>query len=279
MESVDRFPNATEMHSNVAQFQRRFPQISWPAEGHEWTFRDTDQDAARVPLVLLPGAGGTGDVFYRSAEVLRGTRRVVTVSFPALDDTKLMASGLLTALTNAGIHKFDLFGSSLGGYIAQLCIILEPQRVRRCMFANTFFDAGWLKAKIPREKLAATPAADHLSNTLAQLNAASEETPEKADFKHTMLAIVGPQQSAEMAKSALMAVLGSAALSKVALPDSQIAILDAPDDAVVDEPTREAMRRRYHGSRQFRLSSGGHYPALLNPQEFNAALVTHFKAE
>ena len=267
------------MHSNITDFQRRFPLIRWSAEGEDWTIRDTDQDAARIPLVLLPGAGGTGDVFYRTIEALRGTHRVISVSYPALDDASAMASGLLTLLAAAGIRSFDLFGSSLGGYVAQLCALREPHRVRRCMFANTFHDAGWLQKKISREKLAATSASEHLEITLGQLRSAGEETAQKADFKYTMLALVGSLQTAEMAKSALMAVLGATPISKVNLSESRIALLDARDDGVVDDPTRESMRERYLGSRQFRLSTGGHYPALLNPTEFAAALMTHFKGD
>jgi maspardin len=267
------------MHSNLSSFQRRFPLIQWNVNGVDWTLRDTDQDAARIPLVLLPGASGTGDVFYRTVEALRDTRRAVSISYPALDDADAMVSGLLTVLTDAGIDTFDLFGSSLGGYLAQLCALREPQRVRRCMFANTFHDARWLQKKISREKLVATSVAEHLENTLTQLRSAGEETAEKADFKHTMLALVGSLQTAEMAKSALMAVLGAAPVPKVCLPASQVALLDTRDDSVVDEPTREAMRERYLGSKQFRLATGGHYPALLNPTEFTAALMMHFKGD
>lgn len=267
------------MHPTLADFQRRFPLIRWTGPHEGWTLRDTDQDAARVPLVMLPGAGGTGDTFYRTIEALRDTRRLVSVSYPALDDAVAMASGLLAVLSAAGIERFDLFGLSLGGYVAQLCALREPLRVRRCMFANTFYDAGWLQQKISREKLLETPAEQHLANTLGQLRSAGEETAEKADFKHTMLALVGTQQTAGMAKSALLAVLGASPVPKVEMPEDLIAVLDTRDDMVVDEATRAAMRERYRGSRHFRLATGGHYPALLNPTEFTAALMTHFRGD
>lgn len=267
------------MKSNLADFQRRFPPIRWSVSGARWTLRDTDQDAERVPLVLLPGAGGTGDTFYRTIDGLRDTRRVVSVSYPALDDANDLASGVLAVLSEAGIEAFDIFGSSLGGYLAQLCALREPSRVRRCMFANTFFDASWLQRKIPREKLSATPAEEHLATTLGQLRSVGDETAEKADFKRTMLELVGTEQTADMAKSVLLAVLGAPPLPKVDLPEGRIAVLDTKDDPVVDEATREAMRERYLGSKHFRLGTGGHYPTLLNPTEFLAALLQHFRDE
>lgn len=241
--------------------------------------RDTDQDARRVPLVMLPGAGGTGDTFYRAIDALRERRRVVSVSYPAVDDVNDLASGLLVVLARAGIDRFDLFGSSLGGYLAQLCALQEPSRVRRVMFANTFHDASWLQQKIPRDGLRAKPAVDHLAGTLTQLRTLPEDTPEKADFKRTMLHLVGTDQTADMAKAALLAVLGAEPVAKVDLPASKLAVLDADDDPVVDGPTRDAMRKRYAASAQFRLTTGGHYPALLNPREFQAALLEHFRGE
>jgi maspardin len=267
------------MNSNLAEFQRRFPPVRWRAMGEEWTLRDTDQDAERVPLVLLPGAGGTSDTFYRTIDGLRDTRRVVGVSYPAVADANDLASGVLAVLSEAGIGTFDLFGSSLGGYLAQICALREPSRVRRCMFANTFYDAAWLQRKMPRERLLAMPAEEHLAGTLAQLRSIGEETAEKADFRRTMLALVGTQQTAGMAKSALLAVLGSTPLPKVGLPERQIALLDTKDDPVVDAATRDAMLDRYPDSKHFRLGSGGHYPSLLNPTEFLAALLKHFRDE
>jgi maspardin len=264
------------MNITLPEFQRHFPSISWSVKRASWTLRDTDQDADRIPLVMLPGAGGTGDVFYRAIDVLRTTRRIVSVSYPALDNADELASGLLSALSMAGVGTFDLFGSSLGGYLAQACALREPGRVRRGMFANSFYDSAWLQRKISRETVLATPAEESLANTIRQLQAAGEETPEKADYKQTMLALVGTEQTADMAKSALLAVLGTLVLPKAPLPADATALLDTQDDPVVDEPTREAMRERYRDSKQFRLPTGGHYPALLNPTEFVAALEQHF---
>ena len=267
------------MNSNLADFQGRFPATQWATLGSTWTLRDTDQDATRVPLVMLPGAGGTGDTFYRAIDTLRERRRVVSVSYPAVDDVNQLASGLLVVLAKAGIDHFDLFGSSVGGYLAQLCALREPSRVRRVMFANTFLDATWLQRKIPRNALMAKPADEHLAVTLTQLRALPEDTPAKSDFKRTMLHLVGTDQTAEMAKAALLAVLGAAPLPKVEFPASKLAVLDAEDDPVVDEPTRQAMRDRYAASAQYRLTTGGHYPALLNPDAFQAALLEHFRGE
>lgn len=119
----------------------------------------------------------------------------------------------------------------------------------------------------------------HLARTRSQLEASPEESAEQIDFKTTMLALLGHEQTAEMAKAYLAAVLGSEPLRRVDLPDDAIAILDTEDDAVVDAETRNAMRDRYRNSTRYTLARGGHYPSLLNPTAYNEAIRKHFGAE
>jgi maspardin len=262
--------------SPLHQFQERYPVATVETEGHIWAFRDTDPGSNRLPIVMLPGAGGTSDVFYHAIESLRASRRVIGVAYPALPDTDALARGLGTALSRIGIAEVDVCGSSVGGYIAQCFVHDEPDRVRLCMLCNSFLDASFLRSKISREKLLDTPAAEHLKSTLKQLERLVEETPEQVDFKHTMLALVGSEQTAEMAKAALLAALEATHIGLMPLLPSRIAILDTDDDPVVDEPTRASVRERYADSPQYRLRTGGHYPALLNPTAFTQALRAHF---
>lgn len=247
--------------------------------GQEWAWRDTDPKGTRLPLVFLPGAGGTGDVFYRAAGALKGDRRVMTVRYPALADVDAICSGLSGLLDALGMSLVDIAGSSLGGYIAQAVAIAQPERVRRVLFGNSFYDASWLQAKMSREAVLGTVPADHLARTVAQFGGLPEATPEQADFKSTMLALAGSEQTGEMALASLAAVLGAKPLKVVDLPPADIAILDTEDDPVVDIATKAAMRDRYQASTRYTFETGGHYPSLLNPQAYNDAIKRHFGHE
>lgn len=265
--------------ASLRAFQNASPTIHLDVEGAVWSLRDTDPGSGRIPIVMLPGAGGTGDVFYHVIEEIRTLRRVVSVSYPALSDVKDVRSGLAAALSNFGITQVDICGSSLGGYISQAFAIEWPERVRLCMLCNTFFDASWLRSKISRDSLFDTPAEEHLANAIRKLHELGEETAEQIDFKRTLLSLVGNDQTADMAKSALLAVLGAPTLDRIPLTPKAVAILDTRDDTVVDDPTRMSVRKRYHDSVQYLLKTGGHYPALLNPTEFTRAVLAHFASE
>jgi len=250
---------------SLRTFQTTFPASTTRVAGMDWAWRDTDQVSGRVPLIFLPGAGGTGDVFYRASYAVASTRRIIMVRYPALTETGAITAGLAALLAEIGLREVDIAGSSLGGYIAQTIAIRQPALVRRALFGNTFFDASWLKAKISRETVLSTPSEEHLARTITQLRTLPEGTPEQIDFKATMLALVGPEQSAETARASLAAVLSAEPLQPVDLPADAIAILDTEDDAVVDVATRTAMRDRYANSAHYTFETGGHYPSLLNP--------------
>jgi maspardin len=269
----------TQSDTPLRRFQDQYPARKVETEGGTWSFRDTDPGSKRTPIVMLPGAGGTGDVFYRAVEGIRTSRRVVTVAYPALPDVEALTSGLGAALSHMGIGELDVCGSSVGGYLAQLFVHETPERVRRCMVCNSFLNGTFLQNKIPYDKLLNTPASEHFQNTLRQLGGLREETIEEADFKRTMLALVGREQTAEMAKATLLAALGATQVGLMPLLPSHVAILDTEDDPVVDESTRVSVRERYAGSPQYRLRTGGHYPALLNPTAFTQALRAHFAEE
>ena len=265
--------------SLLKTFQTTFPASTSRIAGADWNWRDTDRGSGRLPLIFLPGAGGTGDVFYRAAHAIGDARRVITATYPALIDVGSITAGLAALVAEIGAKEVDIASSSLGGYVAQAFAIEHPSLVRRVLFGNTFFDASWLQAKISRDALLATPPEEHLARTLTQLRALPEDNAHQVDFKSTMLALVGSEQSAEMARASLAAVLSATPLRPVDLPADAIAILDTEDDTVVDVATRSAMRDRYGESARYTFETGGHYPSLLNPGAYAEAIGAHFGNE
>jgi hypothetical protein len=87
-------------------------------DGQRWRYRRTGSSAR--PLVMLPGIQGGGSVFFDVALVLGAELDLIAVTAPPIVDAAAMADAQAEFLLALGIRKIDLFGSSLGGYLAQV---------------------------------------------------------------------------------------------------------------------------------------------------------------
>lgn len=244
-------------------------------EGHTWRVRDTGPRSHGAPaLMLLPGALGTGDVFYRVLDGIGRTRRTVSVSFPPIGDARGLADGFVKLLGALDLPVVDLLGTSLGGYVAQCVALSYPEHVHRLILANTFYDPGLQQSRWP-------PAADYAQRTPSevldaarqQLEKGEEPTPRHAELKRLMLALVGREQDGETVKAMRLAMLTAVPLGRVPLADAMITLIDDDHDPVIAAQTREQMRLRYSGCRQVRIEGGGHFPANLRPDDYQAAIL------
>jgi pimeloyl-ACP methyl ester carboxylesterase len=253
----------------------RYQARSFVVDGCTWSVRDTGATTpTAIPLVLLPGALGTGDVFYQVLAELGSDRRIITVSFPPLGDARLLAEGFTRLLDAMELPLIDLLGTSLGGYVAQLVALQNPARLRKLVLANTFWDPGLQQSRWPAAPLYAqrTPT-DVLAAARAQLESGAEPTPEHAELKRVMLGMVGGEQDGQGVKAMRLAVLTAVPLPRVPLADAAIVLIDDDEDPVIAPETRAAMRERYAGCLQIRIKGGGHFPANLRPADYRAAIM------
>jgi maspardin len=240
----------------------------------EGTQRGTaPEDAGRIPLLLLPGALGTGDVFYHLLAALGDTHRLVAVTYPPIGDMVKLARGVVGLLDALDVPRVDLLGTSLGGYVAQLVALARPERLNRLVLANTFYDAGLQQKRWPPPaEFCRIPAQEVLATARAQLAAGPEPTSEHGDLKRVMLELVGTGQPADTVKAMRIAVLTAFPLARVPLDDAAITLIDDDNDPVIAPPTREQMRARYKNCRHIRIEGGGHFPSNLQPARYVAAV-------
>jgi pimeloyl-ACP methyl ester carboxylesterase len=103
-------------------------------------------DPAGVPLVLVHGFGGDKDNWAFYAPYLKGPYRLIFPDLPGFGDTvrhpELNHSGAAQAerlghfLEALGIERCHLGGNSMGGYIALLFALAQPNRLRSLTLFN-----------------------------------------------------------------------------------------------------------------------------------------------
>ena len=68
-------------------------------------------------------------------------------------------------------------------------------------------------------------------------------------------------------------VTSAQACPPLPLDDRNVVVLDCADDPLIPPAARDRLRGRYLGARHVRLSTGGHYPHLLNTDSYESMLL------
>jgi maspardin len=271
MTAVDALTLRDALAPEFLAFQEGHALQAAEVAGQEWRYRRTAPGAP--VLLLLPGALGTGDVFFRTALHFSGRFDAVTVTYPAVHDPAALSDGLAALLTRLGASRAVVVGSSLGGYLAQVLAARHPDRIALAVFGNTFRDPADQQAPWPApDVFARKPAEVFLHEARARLEASAAGSARQAELRAILLSLVGTAQDAERAKAQRLTVLRATALQPLDLPPERIALIDDDDDPVITPGTREDMRRSYARSRHERIVGGGHYPSILAPEPYHAAL-------
>jgi len=263
----------TELPALLQSVRDRYVARRVQVQGLVWALRDTRPGTGEPPLVMLPGALGTGDVFYKMLAALGSEHRLVALSYPALESAQTLAHSLNELFEAMSWPQLDLLGTSLGGYVAQAAALARGDRIRRLVLSSTFFDADLQKKRWPSAESYRSLDVEAITATAReQLQAGPEPTPEHAELKQLMLVLVGSEQTGPAIRAMRLAVLTASPLPRVPIDESRITLIDDDDDPVIAEPTRLQMRQRYSSSLHIRIPGGGHFPANLCSGAYEAAL-------
>lgn len=114
-----------------------------------WKYYDFGPKEA-TPLVCIPGASGTAEIFYKQMISLcpKGYR-IVSVQPAPYDTHQGWCKGFDRFLDKIGAPKAHLFGTSLGGYLAQCYAQFRPARVASLILNNTFSDTQYFHDNSP----------------------------------------------------------------------------------------------------------------------------------
>jgi pimeloyl-ACP methyl ester carboxylesterase len=247
---------------------------TWPAStveagGHTVeVVRTTGSDsAAGLPVLWLPGAQGTAESWCRQLLTFGQQRPMVAVNYPVVGDGPALADLVVAVADALGCERFDLVGTSLGGYIAQWVAVRHAARLNRVVLGNTFCDPT--PAQSP-DKLAALEdrsAQEIHAEVLGRLQALPE-----GEFKALQIELVGRCQSPELLRARMLAVQRAMPLPPLALNDAQLLIIECDNDPLIPAPMRAALRAAHPGAQSVVVEGGGHYPFLLRAETYDRAV-------
>jgi len=232
-----------------------------------------------VPIVMLPGAAGTAEVFYRQIMSLcpKGYR-IVSVQPPAFNSYQRFLKAFDKFIDVLNSSKVHLFGTALGGYLAQCYAQYRPTRVLSLVLCNSFSDTQYYADNNSLIGLfSVTPA--FILKRILLANFPSYETEREiansVDFMVAQLESVSQEDVAS--RLTLNCTQGPLNAVDLPLDDKFITVIDCVDDVSLPPKLREEVFKVYPNARQALLKSGGNFPYLSRPSEVNMHLEVHLR--
>ncbi|XP_062200988.1 uncharacterized protein LOC133903588 isoform X1 [Phragmites australis] len=229
------------------------------------------------PLVCIPGIAGTADVYYKQIMSLcmKGYR-VISIDVPQIWNHHEWIHSFEKFLDSMNIHHVHIYGTSLGGFLAQIFAQHRPRRVKSLVLSNTFLETHKFAAAMPW-----SPVVNWTPSFLLKryLLTGIRDGPHEPFIADSVDFIVGQVEtlSRDDLSSRLMLNVNVASVGSLMLRDSLITIMDTNDYSAVPQLLKDQLNERYPGARRAVLKTGGDFPFLSRPDEVNLYLQLHLR--
>ncbi|KAH9777447.1 Maspardin [Citrus sinensis] len=298
---------------DFVHFKSQVPLHKIPIGTKQWRYYDFGPKVV-PPLICLPGTAGTAEVYYKQIMALsmKGNAhyfskvqdaliadefvtklwiqlkivlcyrrklvgyRVISVDIPRVWNHHEWIQAFEKFLDAIDVHHIHLYGTSLGGFLAQLFAQHRPRRVRSLVLSNTFLDTHSFAAAMPWAPIVSwTPSFLLKRYVLTGIHDGPHE-PFIADSVDFVVCQVETLSREDLA-SRLTLTADSASVGNLLLSDSHITIMDTNDYCATPQQLKDQLSERYSGARQAYMKTGGDFPFLSRPDEVNLHLQLHLR--
>ncbi|GFP81805.1 maspardin [Phtheirospermum japonicum] len=202
--------------------------------------------------------------------------RVISVDIPRVWNHHEWIQAFEKFLDAIDVHHIHLYGTSLGGFLAQLFAQHRPRRVRSLVLSNTFLETTSFSAAMPWAPVVGWSPSFLLKRYVLTGIRDGPHEPFIADSVDFVVAQVETLSRDDLA-SRLSLTVDAASVGPLMLSDSSITIMDTNDFCAIPQQLKDQVTERYPGARQAYLKSGGDFPFLSRPDEVNLHLQLHLR--
>ncbi|XP_057510422.1 uncharacterized protein LOC130792852 isoform X1 [Actinidia eriantha] len=257
-------------------FKSQVPLHKIPIGSKQWRYYDFGPKIV-PPLICLPGTAGTADVFYKQIMALSSKGyRVISVDIPCVWNHHEWFQAFEKFLDAIDVHHVHLYGTSLGGFLAQLFAQHRPRRVRSLVLSNSFLETRNFTAAMPWAPVVSWTPSFLLKRFVLMGIPNGPHEPFIADSVDFVVSQVETLSKDDLA-SRLTLTADAASVGPVLLSDSFITIMDTNDYCATPQQLKDEVSERYPGARQAYLKTGGDFPFLSRPDEVNLHLQLHLR--
>ncbi|CAN4077895.1 unnamed protein product [Withania somnifera] len=257
-------------------FKSQVPLHKIPIGSKQWRYYDFGPKVV-PPLICLPGIAGTADVYYKQIMSLsmKGYR-IISVDIARAWNNHEWIQAFEKFLDAIDVHHIHLYGTALGGFLAQLFAQHRPRRVRSLVLSNTFVETTSFSASMPWAPIVSWAPSFLLKRHVLSGIRDSPQEPFIADSVDFVVSQVETLSREDLA-SRLTLTTDAASVGPLLLPDFSITLMDTNDYCATPQSLKDQVCERYPGARRASLKSGGDFPFLSRPDEVNLHLQLHLR--
>ncbi|XP_076443471.1 maspardin-like [Babylonia areolata] len=244
----------------------------------EWTMYEAGPRSVRCPLVCFPPASGTADVFFKQILGLSSAGyRVIALEYPVYWTMREFCDGFSKLLNHLQLDKVHIFGTSLGGFLAQKFAESSSRspRVASLILCNTFYDTTIFQQTNSAPTFWMMPALFLKKMVMGNFDKGLVD-PEIADSIDFLVERLDSLSQQELASRLTLNCM-SCYVEPQKLRDIDITIMDVFDDCALSGTVREEMYKCYPDARRAHLKSGGNFPYLSRCVDVNLFLQVHLR--
>jgi len=204
--------------------------------------------------------------------------RIISVQFAPYDTHEGFCKGLERFLDKLGVTQVHIFGTALGGYLAQCFAQYRPTRVLSLILNNTFVDTQYFYDNAPCAAMFSLMPEFMLKRIILAnfpVNNMEADIANSVDFMVEQLESLSQPELAS--RLTLNCTLGFLRPNEVQLEQSNITIMDTLDDIALPEKVREEVYKFYPNARQAQLRDGGNFAYLSRADEINMHIQVHLR--
>lgn len=250
-------------------------------DGKEWTLYDAGPKSVRCPIIFLPPASGTADIFFRQMLSLSSLGyRSIAVNHPITWTTEEWATSFYRLLNYLEVDRIHIFGASLGGFLAQKFAqyTSNSKRVVSLILCNAFVDTAIFHQTGAATKFWMVPTV-----VLKKMVMGGFERHPHMDVEVIRAVEFMEEKLDSLSQEELAARLTLNCASDYVMPQAiheqniTVTILTVCDYHALSSHVQDEMSKCYPDAKNALLKSGGNFPYLSRSAEVNVYIQVHLR--